>query len=212
MHVRPRVVRRSFCLRLGPPVLLGKRRASRRSMIADASAPFPSDLSAAEPHSREKGKPGVHGASPGHEPGDRGLADPTGRSIRYSARIGPLHRARTGFGPWTSGRAPPFMPQEYLTIPAFETYPFRIAHARRCGRSCRARDNAFHPATTSSFHRFQGHVNKLRLISPSMVNRKRSSALIALAVKAAFKSTLRAAPWAGQTAGIDLKRANSGFH
>ena len=40
--------------------------------------------------SLRKGEPGVYGASPGHEPRDRGPGEKTGRSIRRPARIRPL--------------------------------------------------------------------------------------------------------------------------
>jgi hypothetical protein len=88
---------------------------------------------------REKGARGPRGAS----------RKMTGGSIRCSARIRPLHQARTGFGPngQTDGRQP-FMPQEYLTTPAFEDLSllFRSCEAGAAALVGRV-DNAFHPAT-----------------------------------------------------------------
>ena len=85
----------------------------------------------------------VRGASPGHEPGDRGPAEKTGRSIRCPARMRPLRKSPNRFrAQWTSGRAPALHACEYLTTPAFEFFPFGFADARRMrplsvGRSLR---------------------------------------------------------------------------
>jgi hypothetical protein len=60
--------------------------------------------------------------SPGREPGDRGRAEKTGQLIRCPARMRPL-KGPIRLEPWLADGRQPFMPQEYLTIPAFESFP-----------------------------------------------------------------------------------------
>jgi hypothetical protein len=93
------------------------------------------------------------GYKPGYKPGP-GSADPrkkTGRSIRCAARIRPLEKPEPVSNA-SSGRAPALHARECLTTPAFESYPFGFAHARRMrplsvGRA----ENALHPATDLSY-------------------------------------------------------------
>ena len=84
-----------------------------------------SDWAAGKPHCAKRGTV----ASSDHRPEDR--EKKTGRSIRCAARMRPLKRARTGFEPLDSGRAPALHACEYLTIPAFEHLSLRFRPARR---------------------------------------------------------------------------------
>ncbi len=106
----------------GPLACSNEVKGWRLFLIADARAPVPSDPGGRRASLREKENP-----STGQRPEDPRMK--TGRSIRCPARIRPPRQARTGFGP--NGQADerqPFMPQEYLTIPASEPYPFGCAY------------------------------------------------------------------------------------
>ena len=133
------VLRSSFSV---PPAVRARGRAGAVFMIADLGRGFRPTCAAAEPLEREKGNPGVHG------PKARGPRKKTGRSIRCPARIRPLHQARTGFEPYgkRTGASPSCLKSISRPLPS-KIYPFRFALRGGCGRSCRARDNAFHPAT-----------------------------------------------------------------
>jgi hypothetical protein len=77
-----------------------------------------------------RGIVGVHGDPQAMSPGTE---DPRKRQANRSdvrQEYVRLRRARTGFGPLPrAGASPPC--REYLTIPAFEPYPFGFADARR---------------------------------------------------------------------------------
>jgi hypothetical protein len=129
----PRVHRRSLGLRfrflwpfraISVPLAFSSEVKGWRLMIADARTPFPSDLSAAEPH-RAKREPGVRRAKA------PGLAERTGESIRRPARIRSLHQARSGSSLWPADGRQPFMPKSISRSLPSKAYPFRFAHARR---------------------------------------------------------------------------------
>jgi hypothetical protein len=107
-----------------------------------ASAPFPSDLRAAGPHEREKGNL-PFGPKPEERGKDRAIDPTSGQKMRPLKIKSPNRFRALG---QADGRQP-FMPRDYLTIPAFEPYPFVLAQSgAEAAAFRRARRGAFHPA------------------------------------------------------------------
>ena len=111
-------------------------------------APFPPDLPAAEPRCAKKGNP-VRGSIPGSKARgprtgnkDRPIDPMSGKNTSAS------QKARTGFRALASGRAPALHASRSISqsLPS-RLIPFVSLMRGGCGRFCRARSGAFHPAT-----------------------------------------------------------------
>jgi hypothetical protein len=131
--------------------------------IADARAPFVR-LGGRGADQRAKGtrRPRIAGHAPGAEDlaeKDRPIDPMSGKKF---AR---LETARTGFEPMDKRTGASPSCREYLTIPAFDSHPFRFAHAMlNAAAFRRAPDNAFHPVTGSSclgFERLQRNCDNI---------------------------------------------------
>ena len=145
----------------------------RLFLIADARAPFPSDVVGRGASLRRKRKTppstDIQVMSPRTSRGKR-QTDRSDVRQELSASTSP-NRFRAQ---WTSGRAPALHAYEYLTTPAFAPYPFRFAQSEADAAAFRRApvDSAFHPA--------MGHsamipilCKQIAAIAVSMVNRKR---------------------------------------
>ena len=134
-------------------------------MIAEVWASFVR-LVGREADEREKGT--RRPRSPSQPRGPRGKRQADRSDVRQE--FARLKQARTGFEPWTSGRAPALHASRVSHDPCLQdlSLPFRSCEADAAAFR-RARDNAFHPAT-DHHSRFRLYVKKLRV---NMVNRKR---------------------------------------
>ena len=137
----PRVVGPSVFVSGSSDLLSAAPFYDRGLQFYETLAPFPSDPSAAEPRCARRRTPLPR--IPGSKPGDRGQRQADRSDVRQEyAR---LKRARSGFEPLDSGRAPALHACERLTTPALS---LGFAHARRMRPLSVGRlENAFHPAT-----------------------------------------------------------------
>ena len=141
-----------FFLRFGALRSLSASEGWRRFKIADAWARSSPDLSAAsrkgakrEPGSMERPRVKARGSrTRGKRQADRSDVRQEIRPLQKSPNRFPSPDKRTG--------ASPSLPREYLTMPAFKSYPFGSPIARRMRPLSVGRvESAFHPAIVSLY-------------------------------------------------------------